>query len=259
MRITRADWEDGAAVCLSKGRAGNARVWRVETADGAFAVKDFRKSPWWIRWTWGRWMVGHEYRLMRRLEGLGGIPQRVFRVDAFAFGMELLPGVSLGDLNQANLEAEIRGDRAAVRRLPGRFFRDLERLVCAMHRRGVAHLDTRNAKNVMVLPGDRPALIDFQSGVRMWGWFPRWVRRLLCLSDLSSVYKHYYRFYYDVGTGDFAEPADGFPPGRARLFMGLLRLRRFWVFKGYSFVSRRKPKDYELVLVRRFGGLGGGR
>lgn len=249
--ITRASWECGGAACLSKGRAGNARVWRVETPEGAFVVKDFRKSPWWIRWTWGRWMIGHEYRLLKALEGLEGVPQQVFRVDAYAFGMAFLEGVSLGDRNQ----------RAATERLdhlPVSFFFRLERLICAMHRRGVAHLDSRNAKNVMVLPGDRPGLVDFQSGVRIRGWFPRWVKRLLWVSDLSSVYKHYYRHYYD-GRGGFNDGPGGFPESRARILVGMMRLRRLWVFKGYAFISAHKPKDYELALRRRVLGEAGGQ
>ena len=247
--ITRASWENGNAVCLSKGRAGNARVWRVETPEGAFVIKDFRKSPWWIRWTWGRWMIGHEYRLLKALEGLEGVPQKVFRVDAYAFGMEFLEGISLGDRNQ-------RWDELGVGHLPTSFFFKLERLVCAMHRRGVAHLDTRNAKNVMVLPGDKPALVDFQSGVRIQKWFPRWVKRLLWVSDLSSVYKHYYRHYHD-GADGFVDGPNGFPESRARIFLGMLKLRKLWVFRGYSFISTHKQKPYETALMKRYATKGG--
>ena len=247
--ITRASWENGNAVCLSKGRAGNARVWRVETPEGAFVIKDFRKSPWWIRWTWGRWMIGHEYRLLKALEGLEGVPQKVFRVDAYAFGMEFLEGISLGDRNQ-------RWGELGVEHLPTSFFFKLERLVCAMHRRGVAHLDTRNAKNVMVLPGDKPALVDFQSGVRIQKWFPRWVKRLLWVSDLSSVYKHYYRHYHD-GKDGFMDGPNGFPESRARIFLGMLKLRKLWVFRGYSFISTHKQKPYETALMKRYATKGG--
>ena len=247
--ITRASWENGNAACLSKGRAGNARVWRVETPEGAFVIKDFSKSPWWIRWTWGRWMIGHEYRLLKALEGLEGVPQKVFRVDAYAFGMEFLEGISLGDRNQ-------HWSELGVGHLPTTFFFKLERLVCAMHRRGVAHLDTRNAKNVMVLPGDKPALVDFQSGVRIQKWFPRWVKRLLWVSDLSSVYKHYYRHYHD-GADGFKDGPNGFPESRARILLGMLKLRKLWVFRGYSFISTHKLKPYETALMKRYAAKGG--
>lgn len=255
VEIKRADWEKPGTTLLSKGRAGNARVYRVDTPDGAFVIKDFRKSPWWIRWTWGRWMIAHEYELMNRLQDLPGIPHKLFKVDAYAFGMELLPGTTLGDINKRNAtvaQHRLRGETAEeMYILPAAYFRKLERLVAAMHRRGVTHLDTRNAKNVLVLPGDTPALIDFQSGVILHRFLPRFIKRLLRLSDLSSVYKHYFRFYYGtcriVYTGK-----DAFPENRSRLFLAHLNLRKLWMLKGYSFLSKRRKKGFEKFIAQHY-------
>lgn len=227
--ITRASWETPEATCLSKGRAGNARVYLVKTPEGAFVIKDFRKSPWWIRWTFGRFMVGHEFRLLARLKGIEGVPQGVFRVDAYAFGMAFLEGETLSDLNA-------RGGS-----LPERYFEGLEAMVREMHRRGVTHLDNRNAKNVMVLPGERPGLIDFQAGVTLRRWLPKWVRDLLCLADLSGVYKHWYRV-----RGELSEE-------RKALLKRHFRLRRLWVFKGYALFKRREPKGIEHYLFGEDG------
>ncbi len=251
--ITRALWENNAAVCLSKGRAGNARVYRVDLPDGAYVIKDFRKSPWWIRWTWGRWMVAHEYALMKRMEGVPGVPQKLFKVDAYAFGMELLPGESFGDINQRNLDIGRKEgyDSPKIHRFTGSFFRELERLICEMHRRGVTHLDARNAKNIMVLPGNHPGLIDFQSGVTLRKWFPKCLRQVLKLADLSSVYKHYYHYYCHM-DGTLAEPSDGFPASRAHLFLAHLRLRKFWKLRGYKVFSNRKVKLYEKALIAMY-------
>jgi predicted Ser/Thr protein kinase len=252
--IVRKDWESADVRCLSKGRAGNARVYLLETPEKKVVIKDFRKSPWWIRLTWGRWMVGHEYRLMKCLEGLPGVPQNVFRVDAYAFGMDFLEGMTFGDYNQRNAKVR-RGllpPEAKPPLLPLSYFRDLERLVCAMHRRNVTHLDTRNAKNVIILPDNKPALIDFQSGVYLRKWYPKWFRKLLLLADLSSVYKHYYHFCV-MPDGSLREGPGAFPASRAKLFLAHLRLRRLWVLKGYKFISQRKPKHYERCLMERFG------
>ncbi len=252
--ITRSHWENGAAVCLSKGRAGNARVYRVDLADGSYVIKDFRKSPWWIRWTWGRWMVAHEYALMKRMEGVPGVPQKLFKIDKYAFGMELLEGEAFGDINQRNLTiGRAEGfDSPKIRRVPGRFFRELERLICEMHRRGVTHLDARNAKNIMVLPGDHPGLIDFQSGVTLRKWHPKCLRQILKLADLSAVYKHYYKYYCDTND-ELHEPSDGFPVSRAHLFLAHLRLRKFWKLRGYKLYSNRKQKSYERALIAMYG------
>jgi hypothetical protein len=254
--VERKDWEKPDVRCLSKGRAGNARVYLLEAAGKKIVIKDFRKSPWWIRWTWGRWMAGHEYRLMKCLDGLKGVPQNVFRVDAYSFGMDFLEGMTFGDYNQTNAYV-FRGELPPEARLPHLslyYFRDLERLVCAMHRRRVTHLDTRNAKNVLILPGEKPALIDFQSGVYLRKWYPRWFRKILLLADLSSIYKHYYHHCFDV-DGNLNEGPGAFPENRARLFMAHLRLRSLWMLKGYSFLNKRKKKAYERFFLERFGHL----
>lgn len=254
--ITRQDWEKPGTVLLSKGRAGNARVYRVDTPAGAFVIKDFRKSPWWIRWTWGRWMIHHEYSLMKRLEGIPGIPQKLFKVDPYAFGMELLNGTTLGDVNQKNIEIyhahAATGDwEGKFRILPASYFRKLERLIAKIHRRGVTHLDTRNAKNVLVLPGDNPGLIDFQSGVLLTGLLPRYIKRLLRLADLSSVYKHYFRFYHGI-LGTIYTGPDAFPENRGRLFLAHLHLRKFWMLKGYSFLTKRRQKSFEKLIIQHY-------
>ncbi len=258
--ITRADWERGAAHCLNKGRVGNARVYRLETATGTFVVKDFRKSPWWVRWTWGRWMIGHEFRLMRMLEELPGVPSRVFRIDAYAFAMPFVKGWTLGEINQNNLQAwreRMRGVEHPTKEIaiPVTYFRALERTVCAMHRRGIVHLDLRNAKNLIVTPGRVPVLLDFQSGIRRQWWVPRWAWKILCLADLSSVYKHYYHFYFMPGQG-VPCISGGFPKSRDRLFLKHLKLRKLWMLKGYTFMHRRKPKDYEQALIDAASGGG---
>ena len=251
--VVRKDWEAEGVRCLSKGRAGNARVYLVNTPEKQIVIKDFRKSPWWIRWTWGRWMAGHEYRLMKCLEGLPGVPQHVFRVDAYSFGMDFLEGVTFGDYNQR--ESDVAHGKmppeSAYPRLPLSYFRALERLVCAMHRRNVTHLDTRNAKNVLILPDNTPALIDFQSGVYLRKWYPKWFRKILLLADLSSVYKHYYHFCFDL-KGNLIEGEGAFPESRAKLFLAHLKLRKLWKLKGYTFINNRKMKDYERFLVERY-------
>ena len=155
----------------------------------------------------------------------------------------------MGDLNQRNTSI-VRGElQGEMTHLPASFFRDLERLMCALHRRGVTHLDARNAKNVLVLPGNKPALIDFQSGVGLHNFQPRWLRKLLMLADLSSVYKHYFRYYYDARTKQIPAVPGGFPHSRTLIFLGHLRLRKLWMLKGYSFLQKRKMKDFEAALV----------
>ena len=242
--ITRDTWEKGeGTVCLNKGRAGNACVYSVTVPDGRFVIKDFSKSPWWIRMTFGRFMIGHEYRMMKRLEGIPGVPQKLFRIDAYAFGMGFMEGETLSAHNVRGNQAEAARmagrPQAPEPRLPVAFFEEMETIVKEMHRRGVTHLDNRNAKNVMILPGNHPGLLDFQAGVFLHSWYPHWFREVLCLADLSGVYKHWYRELLDL------------PDDRLELLRRHFRLRRLWVFKGYSFFKQRKPKGVELYLFQK--------
>lgn len=245
--LTRAHWEgpDSGAVCLSKGRAGNARVYLLTLPEGKMVVKDFRKSPWWIRWTFGRFMINHEYTLMKRLEGMPGIPQHLQRIDRYAFAMEWLPGDTLSSYNDHENERTIaiRQDPtlSPLPRLPESYFKELEAMVFEMHRRGVTHLDNRNAKNVLILPGNHPGLIDFQAGILLRHWYPKWFRSILCLADISGVYKHWYRV---LGT---------LTEDRKETLRRHFRLRRLWVFKGYSFFKKRKPKGLEVYLFGEDG------
>ena len=226
----KKNWRQHIVACLKQGRAGNACVYKVQfPGEPLVIVKDFSRSPWWIRWTFGRFMIGHETRMLQRLEGVPGVPQGVFRADAYAMGMSCLEGETLSDVNM----------RSGT--LPERYFEELEALVKEMHARGVTHLDNRNAKNVMVLPGDHPGLLDFQAGIRLRRWLPRWFRRLLCLADVSGVYKHWYRV-----RGELTED-------RKEVLRRHFRLRRLWVFKGYAFFKRREPKGIELYLFGKDG------
>lgn len=245
--LTRVHWEapTSGAVCLSKGRAGNARVYLVTLPEGKAVVKDFRKSPWWIRWTFGRFMIGHEFALMKRLEGMPGIPQHLRRIDRYAFAMDWMPGETLSAYNDreyARAACIARNPAAAAELcLPESYFAELESLVREMHRRGVTHLDDRNAKNVLILPGKHPGLLDFQAGIRLHAWYPRWFREILCLADISGVYKHWYR-----ALGTLSED-------RKETLRRHFRLRRMWVFKGYSFFKKRKPKGLEVYLFGEDG------
>lgn len=210
------------AECLNRGRKANADVFKIVTPEGAWVVKDFKKCPWWIRETYGRFMVAHEYTLMKKLEGIRGVPQKVFKLDAYAMGMEFLKGTTVSAYPE--------------RMIPERYFIRLEKLMKKVNARGVAHLDTRNAKNVMILSNFAPALVDFQAGVQL-KYVPRWLRYLMEHTDLSGVYKH----WYNRNAASMDEP-------RKNILREHFRWRRWWMLKGYTFYKKRVPKGAEREL-----------
>ena len=215
MPFTRADLLAGESVVLHRGKWGNATVIRVEHDGVSWAVKDFSGSPWGYRLTLGRWLMRRELRFLQALAGIEGLPDRAFRVDVDAFACRYVEGQTL---------KQARRQRVPLARP---FFRDLERLVQQMHRRGVAHLDLRYASNILVTPERQPVLLDFQTAVSLRR-LPRGCRRLARLSDLSGVYKWWVK----------TDPAS-LSRRRLDLLRKANRVRRFWMVKGYVFKPSR--------------------
>jgi serine/threonine protein kinase len=102
------------------------------------------------------------------------------------------------------------------------FFRALERLMNAIHARGIVHLDARGTGNLLMQPDGRPAVIDFQAALPV-GWLPAaWQRRLGDI-DLAGVYKKWAE-----------RDADSMGAQRQRTLARVNRWRRLWVFRGYA-------------------------
>ena len=96
--------------------------------------------------------------------------------------------------NIADVQA-LRGVPAEMLRepVPRAFFEALEAGVRAVHAARFVHLDLHNSRNVMVGPGWRPVLIDWQSALPT-GWMPGFLRRALERIDLAGVYKLWNKF-----------------------------------------------------------------
>ncbi len=181
----------------------NARVYRVEDADGgAFVEKDFSESPWIARQTIGRFLVWRECWVLRRLAGTGVVPGGVRRLSPFSLREAFVAGFALRDSDTgvyaSNVfdPSKVRGVPTEMLRepVPASFFDALEEGVRAVHAAGFVHLDLHNARNVMVGPGWRPVLVDWQSALPT-RWMPGPVRRALERIDLAGVYKFRNKFH----------------------------------------------------------------
>jgi tRNA A-37 threonylcarbamoyl transferase component Bud32 len=192
---------------LKKGGWANAEVSAIALDGAQWVVKDFSRKIWLVRQTIGRYLIRREWRALLRLQGVPGIPARPFRMDGFGLGYLFVEGQTLS--------------RVRERREPlgPDFFTALEDLVGRIHRRGYAHLDLRNGKNILVTPDNRPQLIDFQAGL--------WIQRLpgqlrAALEDIdhSGVYKWWNRF----------DP-ESLDEGRRQVLETInRRRRRYWPF-----------------------------
>lgn len=205
--FTRADLDRAHVTLLRDGRWANARVSRVEIDGGVWTLKDFSGRSGWVRQTLARFLLRRELRALARLRGIEGVPGDAFRVDAGAIAARFVPGTILAKLDPAQIT-------------PG-FLERLEDLLRAIHARGVVHLDTRGASNVLMRPDGSPGIIDFQASLAT-RWMPRWLRRVLEDFDLSGVYKKW-----------AAWQPQAMDEARRAEFDRINRLRRFWVLRGY--------------------------
>jgi hypothetical protein len=226
--FTRNGFDGGARDKLRHGRWCNADVWRVEAGGAPWVVKDFRKCAAPLRWTWGVWIVRRELRVLRKLNGLPGIPAGAFRMDRFALGERFIEGSPLRALTAG--------------RVPVSFFERLEAIVREMHGRGIAHLDLRNAGNILMDASGTPMLLDFQSAVDT-RWLPGLLRKRLEWIDLSGIYKHWMR----LAPGTMGET-------RERVLLWQLRNRGWWRIRGYRFsLGQRELKIHERELLAKYG------
>ncbi len=189
-------------ILVHAGGRLNARVYRIERADGArFLEKDFSASPWIVRNTLGRFLVWRECWILRRLAKTGVVPGGVRRLSPFALSEDFVAGFALRDSDTGVYASNVFRPSKAVgvppemmrEPVPRAFFEALEAGVRAVHAAGFVHLDLHNARNVMVGSGWNPVIVDWQSALPTF-WMPGFLRRPLERIDLAGVYKFWAKF-----------------------------------------------------------------
>ena len=217
--FTRQDLASAGSVeTLRRASWKSAHVFKLEWQGEPWVVKDFRASSWLFRLVLGPILTAREARALSRLHGLEGVPADAFRLDAIALAYRFVPGQSMRQLRRKGVA------------LDGGFFLKLEALVEDMHRRGIVHLDLRNAWNILATPGLEPFIIDFQSSMSS-KHLPRWLRRRLEGVDLSGAYKWWIRLSPSTFDG-----------ARAERLRKLHHVRRFWPFKRFILGLRLRSK-----------------
>ena len=213
-RFSRAQFEQGQRRRLSEGRWANAVLYRFEHSGVSWVVKDFSSRSFLVRNVIGRVLIRREIGGLRRVAGVAGAPSGAFRIDAYALAYRFVPGLSLRLTAKTALGPD--------------FFPALERSLLQMHGSAkIAHLDLRNAHNILVTEDGRPSLLDFQShlGTR---WLPPPLRRFVERIDLAAIYKHWAK-----------RSPETLGPERTAALESMNRLRPLWVLRGY--IGARGP------------------
>jgi uncharacterized protein (DUF2132 family) len=90
---------------LRDGQWANARVELVHINNSDWTVKDFSSRSWWVRNSIGRFLLRRELRVLKQLNGIGGISNAAFRIDAFALASQFLPGRILAQAKPEDVRA----------------------------------------------------------------------------------------------------------------------------------------------------------
>lgn len=177
----------------------------------AVVVRDTRCARRWVRWL-ANSLARREAAALAALDGHAGTP-RLLGFDGHALRRTWLPGVAM-HVGQP---------------VTRQYFRRARRLLFRMHRSGVAHNDLAKEANWICMPGERPAIVDFQLAVvspRRGRWF-----RLLAREDLRHLLKHKRHYLPDELTR------------RERALLArpslMARLWRMLFKPPYHFVTRR--------------------
>jgi predicted Ser/Thr protein kinase len=179
--ITRAEIESATIAVLQRVGAYRPRVVHFVWREREWVFKDFRDCWLLVRWTIGILSVRRERNAYERLQGLAGIPTLQPSPDRWSLVIEFVPGHSLSKKNLAAPEALLE---------------KLDRLLEAMHDRGVAHLDLRTKTNIRVDAQGQPWLIDFSSAY-LRGRIPllsKLLMKLGRLADRSASIKYRMRY-----------------------------------------------------------------
>jgi len=170
---------------IHPGSATKAAVLVVEAAGGAVLVKDVRPLQAFVRAVYGRVVLRREERALSALAGAPGVPRLLGRIDRDALAIEYVDAEPLRrQLGPERL-------RRACAALGAR--------VDALHARGVAHLDLRQKRNVLVTAEGDVYLVDFESAfvLARRGWRGL-LLRLLAPFDRAAVLKFRARYAPDL-------------------------------------------------------------
>jgi len=207
------------------------RVERVDGAHGACVRRVACGSGVPLSGLVARLCARRERRALAALSGLAGVPQLVR--DA---------ALEAPRADAVVLRSWIEGrSLARAEELPEDFFEHLDRLVAALHARGVCHNDLHKEQNILVGADGLPHLVDFQLAsvhARRGMLFASRARE-----DLRHVEKHRRR-YTRLGRG---------PRGQSQAGAGA-GYRRSWIARAW----KRAVKPFYGFATRRVSGAPGG-
>lgn len=207
-----------------------ADLYEIEWQGQPALLKDWSGRPAYLRAWLTPVLTAREFRALRRLRGVAGVPELLGRVGPDAFLMEKLDAERI----PRNKQKEIHPSPA--------YFDRVGELVRTLHDRGIAHGDLRR-KNILVDREEMPYLIDFGTAVTskpgLAGLTSRIIFRRVARVDRVTCARIKSEFYPEALTPEERHDLDH-PPL-------LLRFGRFFKKRIY----RMKKPHHRKALMKR--------
>jgi serine/threonine protein kinase len=151
--ITPAESGNGrGAIIIRKPAGTKPAVYLLERARDRVVVKDYGANNALFRNTAGRILVLREKKAYKRLGTMPGIPAFLGTTDRFSLALGFIKGCTLEELERKTRPKE-------------EFFKELEKLIEEVHKKGVAHCDLKRAANIIVGEGGMPFIVDWGTSV----------------------------------------------------------------------------------------------
>jgi len=136
---------------VRQGLAHKADLFLVNWESEPVLIKDFQAKSRFRRWL-GRLQTNREYRAYKWLGQVEGVPRLLGRIDAHALAVEWVTGELLATAP----------DRVSAGK---HYVGELRTIMARLHAAGLAHLDLRSNKNVLIRSGGEIVVIDFASAL----------------------------------------------------------------------------------------------
>ncbi|MEW5693407.1 MAG: RIO1 family regulatory kinase/ATPase [Candidatus Hydrogenedentota bacterium] len=205
---------------LKKGSATKSDVYISTLNNKIVIIKSFKNKYWFIKYTYGWLVLNREYKILKRLKNIQGIPE-IIDFNDFQLLETYIPGKSF-----ATLYIEKKS-------LPASVFNIIYKIVDEIHKRRIVHLDLRLSSNYLLGDDGLPYILDFNTCL----YIPHLpiignlILNLLKKIDYSGIIKMKYEFCPDAITEK-----------EKILFQRISRFRLLWLFtpRGTDVVEKKE-------------------
>ena len=115
------------------------------------ALKDYSRAPKQFR----RWiapiLIAREVKALDALRSTPGVPHLYKKIDRLAFAMEFIEGTPVADFAAGALDPKV--------------FPRVQKVIDAIHEKGVSHCDLKRRSNLIVTEDKEVYLVDFAAAV----------------------------------------------------------------------------------------------